>query len=689
MAHGWTRRLVALVVTALIGGALVGSPASPVSALTGASFDPGNIISDANFYSTNAMTESEIQAFLDAKIGTCLNTNCLNIKRTTTTTRSSDAMCSGYVGAPDELASRIVFKVQQSCGISAKVLLVTLQKEQGLVTATSPSDSRLDRAMGYACPDDPARPGWCDPAYAGLYNQIFRAAWQFKRYGNPPGTSLHFTWFPVGGIANILFHPNSTTCGSSPVQLRNAATAALYYYTPYQPNEAALSNLGGTGDACSSYGNRNFWVYYSHWFGSPTGPSLSPTGNWEVASTTINSAIFRGWAFDPETAEPIDVHLYVNGNWGGAFSANLPRTDIAAAYPSYGPLHGFEFSVPIGIGTFEACLYAINRGTEGGNSSLGCRVLSTPVGPPFGNIESIAAVPFGASIRGWAIDRDTTEPAAVKAYVNGTLARDGVANGSRPDVSDAYPGYGPLHGFDVQVPLLGGTSQVCLTAVNVGVGNSTSLGCRLVTLPGGPPTGNLEAASSGIGVANLSGWALDLDSPESIDLHVYVNGQWGGSFRADTTRPDVASYYPSYGSSHGFALSIPVSGGSNSVCVYGINVGSGYNQAVGCRTISSPGGPPFGNIDSSTLTAGVRSLSGWAIDPDSVSSIQLHAYVDGQWGGIYEAASYRPDVGQAYGGYGDSHGFQVTIPVANPGSRVCVYAINVGAGYNRLVGCSA
>jgi len=52
--------------------------------------------------------------------------------------------------------------------------------------------------------------------------------------------------------------------------LQNQATAGLYNYTPYQPNQAALNNLYGSGDACSAYGNRNFWRIYIDWFGSPT-----------------------------------------------------------------------------------------------------------------------------------------------------------------------------------------------------------------------------------------------------------------------------------------------------------------------------------------------------------------------------------------------------------------------------------
>jgi hypothetical protein len=66
-----------------------------------------------------------------------------------------------------------------------------------------------------------------------------------------------------------------------------------------------------------------------------------------------------------------------------------------------------------------------------------------------------------------------------------------------------------------------------------------------------------------------------------------VNGQWGGAFVADGSRPDVAAAYPGYGELHGFnAMSVPVQAGANLVCAYGINIGQGYNQSLGCRTVA-------------------------------------------------------------------------------------------------------
>jgi putative cell wall-binding protein len=115
--------------------------------------------------------------------------------------------------------------------------------------------------MGYGCPDNNG--GVCDANFYGLYNQLYKAAWQFKRYSTPDPWGNY-----QPGTEYIQYHPDSA-CGTQKVVVQNNATAALYNYTPYVPNAAALANLRTTGDGCSSYGNRNFWVFYNDWFGSP------------------------------------------------------------------------------------------------------------------------------------------------------------------------------------------------------------------------------------------------------------------------------------------------------------------------------------------------------------------------------------------------------------------------------------
>ncbi len=79
----------------------------------------------------------------------------------------------------------------------------------------------------------------------------------------------YFTYYAPGKTWNVRYHPNES-CGSAPVYIENQATANLYYYTPYQPNAAALRAGAGEGDSCSAYGNRNFFRYFTDWFGSTT-----------------------------------------------------------------------------------------------------------------------------------------------------------------------------------------------------------------------------------------------------------------------------------------------------------------------------------------------------------------------------------------------------------------------------------
>lgn len=239
------------------------------------SFTPGNIISDFNFFNSWAMTEGEIQSFLEQKVGSCANSNCLAVLRINTPNASWDfGTCAPYPGAPGESAARIIFKVQQACGLSAKVILVTLQKEQGLITKTAPSTETLRKAMGMGCPDTSD----CDSQYYGFFNQVYAAARQLTWYTNPESSMYKSGRYRPGQVTSIAYHPN-TACGSSGVYVETIATSALYWYTPYQPNANALAaGWGSSPDPCASYGNRNFWLYYNAWFGNPAaGPSPAAT----------------------------------------------------------------------------------------------------------------------------------------------------------------------------------------------------------------------------------------------------------------------------------------------------------------------------------------------------------------------------------------------------------------------------
>jgi hypothetical protein len=250
----------------LVGTGTLGQGAEPAQAASGADFDPGMIISDAKFYDGAAMSSGDIQNFLRARVPSCAGGYvCLKDYVQNTPARAGDSRCSS-LDASRLSGADVVYWVGRACGVSQAALLVLLEKEQGLVTDSTPSDRQFRSATGYGCPDTAA----CDSTYYGFFNQVYNAAHQFKVYQSTPTR-----WNYQAGRSNrILWHPNAD-CGSSQVTIRNQATAGLYIYTPYQPNAAALRNLYGTGDSCSSYGNRNFWRLYTDWFGSTSDGPVS------------------------------------------------------------------------------------------------------------------------------------------------------------------------------------------------------------------------------------------------------------------------------------------------------------------------------------------------------------------------------------------------------------------------------
>ncbi|OZG67359.1 hemagglutinin-related protein [Bifidobacterium eulemuris] len=217
-------------------------------------FDPGDIISDGQFFNGNAMSQAEVQSFLDERGGAIASMTF------DTTDQSGEGLCEDYTGVTGETAAAIITKSAQACGISQKVLLTMLQKEQHLVTATDPTDFQLKAAMGLSCPDDAS----CDPAYAGFFLQVYGAA---KRYQYYLAHADRYN-YQAYALNYVQYHPDAS-CGGSTIYIENRATALLYIYTPYQPNEAALAAGDGVGDSCSSYGNRNFSLIYENWFGNP------------------------------------------------------------------------------------------------------------------------------------------------------------------------------------------------------------------------------------------------------------------------------------------------------------------------------------------------------------------------------------------------------------------------------------
>ncbi len=106
------------------------------------------------------------------------------------------------------------------------------------------------------------------------------------------------------------------------------------------------------------------------------------------------------------------------------------------------------------------------------------------------------------------------------------------------------------------------------------------------------PKGNFEAVSSpAVGQIQVRGWAYDPDaSADQIDVHIYVGGKNHKVVTAELERKDVAAAFADSddpGPYHGFDTTFSTSlKGKQEVCVYAINVPTGSNPKIGCKTVT-------------------------------------------------------------------------------------------------------
>jgi len=509
--------VVALVVSLVAWG-----PAPKAEAITGADFQAGYIISDEVFFNSGSMNESQVQQFLNSKVPNCVGGNgypCLKDYRMSTYSRSAGEAghCTAYAGAADEPAARIIVKVAQACRINPQVLLVMLQKEQSLIGSTSPTARQYQAAMGYGCPDTAP----CDAEFYGFYNQLYKAAWQLRQYTNYPART-----YRIGNVS-IGYHPNAG-CGSSVVNIRNQATANLYNYTPYQPNAAALANLRGTGDGCSAYGNRNFWVFFNDWFGSPTGPiAMGSVDSASVVRTAGEASIVvSGWTFDRAgPSASIDVRFTVDrpgGTTTQTVKADASRPDVASVYPAAGDRHGFSVRLPVtASGAHRVCVQPL---TASGALTLGCFDFDVKPAQVLASLDSASAkrLPSGGAIAvgGWAFDSAApTATSDVHVYVNGSGTAI-QANVTRTDVGAAYPGAGSQHGFSAAIPVpSAGSYQVCVYAIALAPFASSNLflGCRTVVVSAEDATPMANLAGSASVSASSQNTATGQTAAKAID----------------------------------------------------------------------------------------------------------------------------------------------------------------------------
>jgi putative cell wall-binding protein len=237
-------------------------------------FDPGMIISDANFTNVDSETAPSLQAFLEAKGSACVENPttglpCLKDYTADTPAVAANEFCDELAASGDATAAEMISAVSTACGLNPQVTVVMLQKEQGLVTASGSglTTAKYLHATGVGCPDYMA----CDPNTESFFRQVYGTAQLFAKYRAYP-TKYNYRPGPV----QVPYNPEST-CGKASFTIANQSTASLYNYTPYVPNAAAIANSSGVGDLCSAYGNRTFYRQMRAWFpASVTASTAAP-----------------------------------------------------------------------------------------------------------------------------------------------------------------------------------------------------------------------------------------------------------------------------------------------------------------------------------------------------------------------------------------------------------------------------
>jgi hypothetical protein len=255
------------------------SLSSAFSNSASAAYDGSRIIDNSVFLNAGSMSKEQIQDFLAGKqSGLASRSFQLNCYGAT----SKERQWYSAVGAPCDQtipASHIIYYAAQVYGISPKVILSTLQKEQSLVTTQNPTDWQINQAMGYGCPTS----GNCGGSSTFSY-QVDSGAW-----------ALRYHYERANGNMNWWSPSTSWTCGSvkkyySPslypgqnvnffdednvlyrtYYLANAATSSMYCYTPHAYNNPqGLYGRPPFGTVGRYYsGSYNFVNFFELWFGS-------------------------------------------------------------------------------------------------------------------------------------------------------------------------------------------------------------------------------------------------------------------------------------------------------------------------------------------------------------------------------------------------------------------------------------
>jgi hypothetical protein len=194
-------------------------------------------------------------------------------------------------------------------------------------------------------------------------------------------------------------------------------------------------------------------------------------------------------------------------------------------------------------------------------------------------------------------------------------------------------------------------------------------------------------SSSSSGIADLAN-AIGTGYTEPDDIWI---ANWNG--RQSTSDSAVpTSAWSQHQRLHQYA------GGHNEA--YGgvtINIDNDYVEGATAGTAESAADPKGALSLAGSPRPGWVQIAGWAFDPEAPTEpVSITAYVGGK-AGEHGAVSYelgpiasqpRPDIAASHTSAGPNHGFETSFATWKTGRQpVCVYAVNIGGGSDKLLGC--
>lgn len=330
--------------------------------------------------------------------------------------------------------------------------------------------------------------------------------------------------------------------------------------------------------------------------------SRDPRGSLDSVSGTTSGVTVNGWAFDPDATAGTDVDIYdqTSGLKNlGRVRTSVARPDVARNVKGAPANSGYTSTVTLSAGQHTICAYAINVGSGGQNPLLGCQTVNVAQDTshdPRGSFDAATSTGTGSvNLSGWTFDPDSGNAGSYAVYDqtsgNSYLGRFDTSV-ARSDVQRAYPGAPANAGFATTVKVPTGNRTICVYGINVGAGTTNPLlGCRAVTVTNGAvPLGGFDSVSGGSGSATVSGWAWDADAgaaPTEVRVYDQTSGaRFVASLQTGATRSDVQRNVAGAPATTGYSGSVPLAAGVHNVCVYAINVPSGDNPLLGCRSVT-------------------------------------------------------------------------------------------------------